>query len=76
MTEIEILKVVNVLAVGAIIWLAKYGFNQLMKKMDELIKATRENTADIRLLRDKVETHNTRLNDHSKSIRELEKKVA
>lgn len=75
MSEIEILKIVNVVAIGVIVWLAKYGFDQLMKKLDELIKATRENNADIKLLKDKVETHDKRLNAHSDSIRTLERKV-
>jgi len=82
MSEIEIYQIVSGFAVMILVWLAKYGFDQLMKKLDELIKATRENNAEIMVLQNEVEnheqlfkTHDKRLNSHSKSIRDLEKKV-
>lgn len=82
MEELQFYQVVLGVVGAILIWLAKYGFNQLMKKLDELITATRANNTDIMVLQKEVEnhdalfeTHNVRLNSHSKSIRELEKKV-
>lgn len=75
MSEIEFWKIIATVLAIVFFWLLKTGLKKLTDKMDELILATRENNADIRLLKDKVDTHEVRLNDHSKSIRELERKV-
>lgn len=72
MSEIEFWQIIAGVMATVFFWFAKQGFNQLIKKLDDLLIATRENNADIMLLKDKVETHDVRLNDHSKSIRELQ----
>ena len=50
-------------------------FDKLIDAVNQVGLKNEEQNGDLKLLKSRVDTHNDRLNSHSKSIRELEIKI-
>lgn len=79
--EIKLWMVLGVLGfvVPLLVWMAKLGINRILAKLDEVIKSNSDfktelvrQNGELTAVKDKLETHDERLNAHSSKIRELE----